>query len=293
MGRYVTTPGPLPRRESFDGIERLRSAAAACLQLRTKDAVPQQVVPGIYIGSVASARNRPALSAIGVSHVICCSREAECYFPLELQYLHLKIRDEAGVRIDQYFASTFAFIEGARRLGGAVLVHCTMGRSRSATIVAAYLIQKHGIRMLDALDVVRAARRVIAPNPSFALQLLRFERQFARQGRSQENGHPSSTFARVKEATVVVPGALFILLLSIAFALPLADATAVRPGQVATLVVAVLLGMGSLAVYGAAGWLYQNHQRRVTSSTRAADRQTPAGSADPAQGLANPSTGPP
>lgn len=51
-----------------------------------------------------------------------------------------------------------------------VLVHCVMGRSRSATLVLAYLMVKHSLSVVDAIEQVRQ-RRCILPNHGFLKQL--------------------------------------------------------------------------------------------------------------------------
>jgi len=51
-----------------------------------------------------------------------------------------------------------------------VLVNCGQGISRSATMVIAYLIRKHGTKLDDVLATVRAKRKA-KPNPNFIAQL--------------------------------------------------------------------------------------------------------------------------
>ena len=46
-----------------------------------------------------------------------------------------------------------------------------MGKSRSATCVMAYLMQKHNISAAQALSHVRQARSICEPNPGFMKQL--------------------------------------------------------------------------------------------------------------------------
>lgn len=48
---------------------------------------------------------------------------------------------------------------------------CAMGKSRSATVVIAYLMQKHNISPSDALAHVRQARSIAEPNEGFWKQL--------------------------------------------------------------------------------------------------------------------------
>ncbi len=51
--------------------------------------------------------------------------------------------------------------------GGAVLVHCSSGVSRSGTVVLAYLIARCGLLLKDAWELVSARRRVVLPNNLF------------------------------------------------------------------------------------------------------------------------------
>lgn len=156
-------------------IEVLESCRRLRLRLREDD-LPAEVAPGLFIGALGAAHNRRALLAAGITHVVSACAEAAPTFPAEVAHLHVRIRDERGASIGEHFAETFAFIERALEQGGAVLVHCVMGRSRSACLVAAYLVRKERVSLLCALGQIRAARPCIAPIPSFAVQLLRLER---------------------------------------------------------------------------------------------------------------------
>lgn len=50
------------------------------------------------------------------------------------------------------------------------MVHCVMGRSRSATLVLAYLMVEKGLTVVEAIVHVRQ-RRCILPNRGFLKQL--------------------------------------------------------------------------------------------------------------------------
>ena len=61
----------------------------------------------------------------------------------------------------------FDFIDEARSSGGRVLVHCSQGVSRSATIVIAYCMWKLALPYDDIFDHVKKIRHVISPNVGF------------------------------------------------------------------------------------------------------------------------------
>merc|ERR1711972_941019 len=54
---------------------------------------------------------------------------------------------------------------------GALLVHCAMGKPRSASIVIAYIMREEGLSYEDALAAVQSIRRVVQPNTGFSHQL--------------------------------------------------------------------------------------------------------------------------
>lgn len=54
---------------------------------------------------------------------------------------------------------------------GAVLTHCQLGQSRSASIVIAYVMRSQKLGFQAALEKVKSRRSIVRPNPGFQLQL--------------------------------------------------------------------------------------------------------------------------
>ena len=137
------------------------------------------VILRLYIGPFLNARSRAWLLRHEVTHVLNATKNASCLFEAELTYLRVPIDDNPTVKIEEHFEASNAFIARALADGGTVLVHCHMGRSRSATLIAAYLMAEHGHSMQEAFNAVRAARPCIAPNTGFIKALWRYESQLA------------------------------------------------------------------------------------------------------------------
>ena len=81
----------------------------------------------------------------------------------------------ADAPIADHFDACHAFISEALVGGCAVLVHCQMGKSRSATLAAAYVVKELGVSWRDALARVQRARPTAAPNTGFLKALRAYE----------------------------------------------------------------------------------------------------------------------
>lgn len=101
--------------------------------------------------------------------------------PSDVKHLFLKCDDTIAFDISQHFSLVCQFIEEAREMNGRVLVHCACGVSRSATLVAAYLIKHQSMSVEEALVHLRTRRPIIQPNSGFLRQLIRFNEQIDRE----------------------------------------------------------------------------------------------------------------
>jgi len=74
-----------------------------------------------------------------------------------------------------YYWKCLFGIDDALCSGGRVLVHCTLGASRSATIVIAFLMFSRKWTVETAFHFLKERRPVINPNKGFWKQLSEFE----------------------------------------------------------------------------------------------------------------------
>ncbi|KAI3715411.1 hypothetical protein L6452_22393 [Arctium lappa] len=165
--------------DQFDDLYKVRIAALLRVMYATKyvkdDNVPAQIEEGLYLGSVGAANNKSLLKSLNVTHILTAANSLPPAYPNDFTYKIVDVSDREDVNIAQFFDECFSFINEAKRMGG-VLVHCFVGRSRSVTIVVAYLMKKHGMSLLEALNLVKSKRSVAAPNSGFMLQLQNYEK---------------------------------------------------------------------------------------------------------------------
>ncbi|KAK9790753.1 hypothetical protein WJX73_001438 [Symbiochloris irregularis] len=137
------------------------------------DKEPCRVLQGLYIGSLGAARSRATLKRLGISHIVNASPVVPCFHRHSFKYKTVLVYDDNDEDIMQHFHETNKFINEARQAGGA-LVHCYAGKSRSATLILAYLLACEGLPLHDAFAVLLAARPCAAPNSGFMQQLAQF-----------------------------------------------------------------------------------------------------------------------
>ena len=79
-------------------------------------------------------------------------------------------RERIGLLFDNFETSN-EFITDALDNNGKVLIHCMAGRSRSATIVSAYIIKTFGMDPENTVKSIKSKRKIVQPNNSFLEQL--------------------------------------------------------------------------------------------------------------------------
>ncbi|XP_044493243.1 dual specificity protein phosphatase PHS1-like isoform X2 [Mangifera indica] len=133
---------------------------------------PSSVTCRLFIGGALAARSVYTLKHLGITHILClCSNEigqSDSQYPDLFEYKNFSISDHEDTDISSIFEKASDFIDHVEQIGGRVLVHCFEGRSRSATLVMAYLMLRKNFTLLEAWNTLKRAHRRAQPNDGFA-----------------------------------------------------------------------------------------------------------------------------
>jgi len=147
---------------------------------------PQRILNNkpLYLGSVRDSADMEKLQKLQIKNILVIAPESQCpsFFLNDINYMRIILDDDINAPISEIFVWAWQFIEDALRKKQAVLIHCQMGISRSATIVISYLMISAGMKLDTAIAHIRRLRPVINPNRGFLKQLRALEQKlFARK----------------------------------------------------------------------------------------------------------------
>jgi len=134
-----------------------------------------QIIENLWLGSLQSSCNREALKERDIDTIVSAILGATANYPFDFDYERAKLKDVDGEIIIPEFKRLLPLIHNKIVSGKGVLCHCHAGRSRSASIVAAYLIRYHNMTAKEALAFIKEKRSQIDPNPGYVKQLEEFE----------------------------------------------------------------------------------------------------------------------
>lgn len=162
--------------KTYSSDERLASLMG--VQIR-------EIVPSLFLANeLAVGKDYPpakehCLKYNKITHILCCIPESlpeslpenstnrtHYYFPEEFTYERMAIGDAPAnaTKFLQLLPVAFAFIEGALKKGGKVVVHCNAGNSRSPSVIIAYIMWKYKVSFEVAHSLVWNKRFICVDN---------------------------------------------------------------------------------------------------------------------------------
>jgi len=150
--------------------------------VRVSNENPSEILDGfLFLGNIDNAKRVCQEALLGIDHILSALVEPpedpyrswweEISTCSGVHKAFFRVDDVAEQDLSACFLPACEFLEQARLSGARVLVHCLAGRSRSASIVLAYLMRCHGMNLHDSFMLVKEKRLAALPNAGFWEQL--------------------------------------------------------------------------------------------------------------------------
>ncbi|SPO32240.1 uncharacterized protein UTRI_02797 [Ustilago trichophora] len=164
----------------------------------------------LYLGpNIQSEKDVAELQALGVRRILNVACEIDELGPLKLpdrfdRYLKLPMLDSVEAKgVQDSINEACCFLDDARLRSEPVYVHCKAGKSRSVTIVIAYLIHALGWTLQRSYSHVMEKRAAICPNIGFVAELMKYEEKELKSTRSTGiyGGSPALSHSPVSKSS--------------------------------------------------------------------------------------------
>lgn len=183
--KKISVVNKAPEPATFDNLRAVCMGVSTFKYPNNVDGVQNnEIIPGLFLGE--GPLNALRLKKIGVTRVLEIGGARNilvtdnCRNPFKddgIKYMSIKIEDSETTKISCYFEECAKFIERGVK-SGAVYVFSPCGTSRSATILAAFLMLRKGESGISALRSIQI-RKPVKPNDGFLQQLVQLEADIA------------------------------------------------------------------------------------------------------------------
>jgi Dual specificity phosphatase, catalytic domain len=138
-----------------------------------------EVLPGLFVGASWNAESKTELQLSNIHSILSMAQEYGTVLHPELVFRHLPLLDYGFESILPAMIYAINLIHGMREDSmvahvsppRGILVHCAIGRSRSVSAVAAYVMWHQGILYPKAIALIRRKRKGAGPNLGYEKQL--------------------------------------------------------------------------------------------------------------------------
>jgi dual specificity MAP kinase phosphatase len=131
---------------------------------------PDHIIDNIYLGSQKCGVDVNKLFELNIKYVLILGKGMTRNFN-DVIYKVIEIDDSLEQDLSNYIKEALKFISESQQNNSNILVHCVSGISRSASIVIAYIMDKHKMNYDQAFSYVKTKRVTIRPNSNFIAQL--------------------------------------------------------------------------------------------------------------------------
>jgi len=135
---------------------------------------PHLVLPGIFLGTRGFKIYPNVVNNLGITHLIV-AKGLDFSSVKHLCVLECNVEDSNEQDMTSCFAACIGFISSALRSPGTKILVQVYGRSRSASIIMAYLMTQKNMNLLEAFDYVHSKCNTIDKTQVWASQLTRFK----------------------------------------------------------------------------------------------------------------------
>ncbi len=149
---------------------------AEIIQQYKQDNDPTEILPYLYLGGKSIKQNTVLLNILNIKNALNVAHDVDLGKNLldtpGIRIIHIKTKD---IRAD--FEKCFALIDSVRFSNQKILIFCKNGRSRSFTIVAAYLMSRYRMSLAMAFNFIQQKRPVVEPRINFIEILEEYEKE--------------------------------------------------------------------------------------------------------------------
>lgn len=119
-----------------------------------------EILPNLYISNFIYAFNYFSLKNLGITLIVNCAKQAPNMYPNTFSYYNIPVDDNItqNKEMYDYLKTTVDYIGYSLSHNRPVLIHCMAGISRSASVMAAYLIKYKGYTIDEAITFIRSKR---------------------------------------------------------------------------------------------------------------------------------------
>ena len=136
------------------------------------------IIDNIYLGDSVAAGDEEYLKQYNITAVVNCAQGIVSIYQ-DVKFIELNLYDEFGQDLFPKFEIAYKFIK--KNSQNNILIHCVLGMSRSASLVAFYLMKEKGWDYDTCYAYMKERRPIVDPIPSFADQLRDYYNKFIKK----------------------------------------------------------------------------------------------------------------